>query len=181
MRILPDYTIFVMVDIQEKFHPHIHSIDSVIRNASILNKAAEILDIPLLITEQNPRGLGSTIQDIYLPQNHEKMVKSKFSIFEEDIDHYIREKKKNMVILYGIEAHICIMQSVLEALSKDLIPIVVEDAVSSISLHNKEIAIRRITQEGGIVVSTEMLLFELIKDAIHPDFKSISKLIKHGS
>ena len=169
-----------MVDIQQKFQPHIGDIENVIKKASMLNKAAEILDLPLIITEQNPRGLGLTIPEIYIPKQAEKMVKTKFSILDEEIELFIRMKKKDTIVLYGIEAHICILQSVLEALSKYFLPVVVEDAVSSISPHNKEIALKRIYQVGGIVVTTEMLLFELIKDAIHPDFKAISNLVKHG-
>ncbi|MBW6516327.1 MAG: isochorismatase family protein [Candidatus Cloacimonetes bacterium] len=180
MRILIDNTIFVMVDIQQKFQPHINDIDQVIKKAAILNKATEILGLPLIVTEQNPKGLGQTIDEIYLPQQYERFEKTKFSILDDEIEAYIRTMKKDTLILYGIEAHICIMQSVIEALTKEFIPVVVEDAVSSISLRNKQIALDRIIREGGIVVSTEMLLFELIKDAIHPDFKSISKLIRHG-
>ncbi len=180
MPILADNVIFVMVDIQFVFRPHINDLDSLLRNSSILNRAAEILDLPLLITEQNPQGLGSTIEEIYVPQQSDMMEKTKFSIFDDEIEQHIRSKKKDTIVLYGIEAHICIMQSVLDALSKGYRPIIVEDAVSSISLHDKEIAIRRMIQVGGIVVSTQMLLFELLKDAIHPDFKTISKLIKHG-
>jgi len=167
-----------MIDIQEKFRPHISDIETLIKNAGILNKATEILDLPLIVTEQNPKGLGKTIEDIYLPQNYERFEKTKFSILDEEIESFIRYTKKDTLVLYGIEAHICIMQSAIEALTKDFIPVIVEDAVSSISLHNKQIALDRIIREGGIIVSTEMLLFELIKDAIHPDFKSISKLIK---
>jgi isochorismate hydrolase len=70
------------------------------------------------------------------------------------------------------------MQTVLDALEKNYVPIVVQDAVSSISKIDKEIAINRMLSEKAVVVSTEMLLFELIKDAIHPDFKEISNLVK---
>ena len=181
MRILTDYVIFVMVDIQERFRAHLHDVETLIRNVNILNHAAEILDLPILVTEQNPRGLGPTFEDIYIPEKSERMTKTKFSIFDEDIEHFIRSTKRNMIVLYGIESHICILQSMLEALSKDFVPIVVEDAVTSISPHNKQIAMTRIKQEGGIIVSTEMLLFELIKDAIHPDFKQISNLVKRGT
>ena len=180
MRILVDETVFIMVDIQQKFQPHISDMELLIKKASVLNKAAEILDIPLIVTEQNPRGLGPILSDIYIPQKAERMVKTKFSVLDEEIELFIRRKKKDTIVLYGIEAHICILQSVLEALSKYFLPVVVEDGVSSISPHNKEIALKRIYQAGGIVVTTEMLLFELIKDAIHPDFKAISNLIKHG-
>ncbi len=180
MRLEQDNLIFVMVDIQNKFLPHISDIETVIKNAGILNRGAEILDIPLLITEQNPVGLGKTIEDIYIPPDHKKIEKTKFSIFETEVERYIKEKKKSTLIIYGIESHICIMQSVLEAMEKNFIPVVVEDAVSSISLRNKETALRRIIQEGGYVVSTQMLLFEILNDANHPAFRAVSKLIKQG-
>lgn len=180
MRILVDDVIFVVVDVQEKFQNHIHDLDTLIKNSNLLNRASEILDIPVLITEQNPKGLGATISEIYIPSHSDRVEKTKFSIFDEDIDHYIFEKKKKTVVLYGIEAHICILQSVLDAKPLGFNVVVVEDAVSSISPHNKKIAVERMRTEGAVIVTTEMLIFEMVKNAIHPDFRTISNLIKNG-
>lgn len=178
MLITCEEVIFVMVDIQEKFRSHITDIDTVVKNSSILNRAAEILHIPLYITEQYPTGLGHTLGDIYIPNRSEILEKTSFSIFEHHIDQQIRVNQRKFIVLYGIEAHICIMQSVLEALDKRYIPVVVEDAVSSISPSDKATAFRRIYKEGGYIVSTQMLLFEIIRTANHPAFKDISKLLK---
>jgi|SRR5690554_1490477 hypothetical protein len=180
MRIGIEDVMFVMVDIQDRFRGHIPDMKNLVRNASILNKGAELLDIPLLITEQYPIGLGPTLEEIYTPQHARWMDKTSFSIFEDEIEEFIKASGKEKIILYGIEAHICITQSVLVAREKELIPIVVEDAVSSISQHNKNIALKRIQENEGIVVSTEMLLFELLQTASHPDFREISKIVKLG-
>jgi len=180
MRIGIEEVLFVMVDIQDKFRGHIPDLKNLVRNTSILNKSAELLDIPILITEQYPIGLGPTLEEIYTPQHARWMDKTRFSIFEEEIEGFIKASRKEKIVLYGIEAHICIMQSVLEATDKKLIPVVVEDAISSISEHNRNIALNRIRDSKGIVVSTEMLLFELLQTAQHPDFREISKIVKLG-
>jgi hypothetical protein len=172
--------LFIMIDIQSKFLPHIADIDAIIKNSSILNRAAELLSIPLLVTEQNPVGLGKTIEDIYLPKKSDKMVKARFSIFEPDIENIIESTKKSTLVLYGIEAHICVLQSFLEAREKGYKPVIVEDAVSSISAADKMTALNRIRQSGGEIVSTQMLLFEILEDTNNPAFRDISRLIKHG-
>jgi isochorismate hydrolase len=168
-----------MIDLQEKFRPHIADIDRVVANANVLNKATELLNIPLLMTEQYPKGLGKTFNDIYQPKNSVMFEKTRFSIFDEENISHIYEANKHQMIIYGIETHVCVMQTVLDALERNYIPIVVIDAVSSISSVDKEIAIKRMLSEGVVVVSTEMLLFELIKDANHPNFKEISNLVKN--
>lgn len=192
MRVSVNSVVFVMVDIQERFEKHIADMPVVIKNVNLLNKAAELLEIPLLVTEQNPAGLGNTLSSIYLPAHHNLMSKTRFSIFEPEIESYLDSleiehidisnptdsKKKKHIVLYGIETHVCICQSVMEALQRNYLPVVVADAVSSIDPHNKEIGLQRILSEGGAIVSTEMLLFELLKGSYHPHFKEISKLIK---
>lgn len=194
MRVTQKDVVFVMIDVQEKFEPHIQDMPAVVKNANLLNKFAEIMEIPLLVTEQNPQGLGKTLNSIYIPADHKLIAKTRFSIFEPEIENYIESlhdgelsiatgnklSYHKHIVLYGIESHVCITQSVLECLEKKYHPIVISDAVSSISPQDKEAGLRRIIAEGGTVASTEMIMFELLQGAYHPHFKSVNKLIKES-
>lgn len=170
--------VFVMVDIQEKFRGIIHELETVSKNSDILNRSAEILDIPMLITEQYPQRLGKTLTEIYKPANAACFEKSKFSIFTEEVTEYLNTKHKPVLVVYGIEAHICITQTCLEAVKESYHVILVADAVSSRKQYSKDVALNMLSQKGVEIVTTEMLLFRFLKDAKHPNFKEISKLIK---
>lgn len=178
MRIIPNNTLFVMIDIQEKFSGVIDQLGEVIKNASILNQASQLLEIPLIVTEQYPKGLGHTITDIVIPASAQIFEKKSFSIFNQEISAAIPQTGKTTLVLYGIETHICLYQSALDALLRGYQVYFVADAVSSRKKENKEIAIRRLEKLGAEIVSTEMLLFELMQSADHPAFKQISGLVK---
>jgi isochorismate hydrolase len=169
--------LFVMVDIQERFMDIIHEMDEVVKNADILNKAAEILNIPLLVTEQSPEKLGKTTESIYIPK-HTYFEKTLFSIFTDEVEAYLTKQNKPVLVIYGIEAHICVTQSCLDAIKRAYHVLLVADAVSSRKKYSKNIAINMLAEKGIEVVTTEMLLFRLLRDAKHPKFRDISKLVK---
>jgi len=171
-------TLFLMIDIQEKFEGVIFSLAEVIDNADILNRASEILEIPLIVTEQYPKGLGATLSQIYLPENTPILEKTKFSAFTPEVEKLIVETGKKSIILYGIEAHVCLTQTAIELLSKGYQVGIVADAVSSRHVDNKLYALTRLGNLGIHIVTTEMILFELINHAKHPKFKDISQLVK---
>lgn len=178
MRINQNNAIFVMIDIQEKFIPVIPDLDLIIKNSSILNKSAEILGIPQIITEQYPKGLGKTIKTIYRSGKAKIFEKNGFSIFNDEINKHLISLNKQILVLYGIEAHICLTQTALDALKNSYNVYFVADAVSSRDLFSKEIAFRRLEQAGVKLVTTEMLLFEILESSKHPNFKEISNLVK---
>jgi nicotinamidase-related amidase len=169
---------FVMVDIQERLLPSIAENEQVAKNSSILNQAAEILEIPVLVTEQYKKGLGATVDEVNAPKSAIYAEKTSFSIFDEKISTTIKESGKNVLVFYGIETHICVLQSVIDAIELGYDVFVVSDAVSSRKLYNKEAALDRMSVHGAELVTTEMLLFEILGDAKHPNFREISKLIK---
>jgi len=177
-KITENNSIFIMVDIQEKFRNVIFEMDNIIKNADILNKASEILEIPLIITEQYPKGLGSTISDIHQPDTAIRLEKTVFSTFTPEFLTHIGRLARPYLVFYGVEAHICLTQSALDAKAHGYEVLYVCDAVSSRDPYNKQIAIERLIQNKVEMVSTEMLLFELVNDAKHPKFKAISALIK---
>jgi nicotinamidase-related amidase len=172
-------TVFVLVDIQDKFIPVINDIDRIISNSNILVKASEILNIPLIVTEQYPKGLGYTTKKIDLPDKKYLIEKINFSCFEsEEFVKKIKELKVDSIVLFGVEAHVCILKTALDALKNNFDVHVVVDAISSRSLENKTIAIERMRQSGIFIVSTEMILFQLLDKAGTEEFKLISSLIK---
>ena len=171
-------TVFMMIDIQEKFENLIFSMDEVIRNANILNRATELLDVPLIATEQYPKGLGKTSSEIYLPENTPLIEKTQFSAYTGEMVELLRIHRRPNIIVYGVEAHVCLLQTAMDLKKNNFNVGIVADAVSSRYVDNKLYALTRLESLGIEIVTTEMILFELMKSANHPKFKEISKLIK---
>ncbi len=178
MKIKAENALFVMIDVQERFRPAIHDMDTVIRNCDILTRSSELLDIKLMVTEQYPEGLGKTMPEIHVPESSMRFEKTRFSIFDDAIHRKIFELDPSWIVLFGIESHVCVMQSALDAIRFGMNVMVVADAVSSRSPHSKDVALERLRQNGCQPVTTEMLLFEIMEDAHHPAFRKISRLIK---
>ena len=172
-------TAFVLVDIQEKFIPVIKDVNKVISNSNILIKASEILKIPLVVTEQYPKGLGYTSKKIKLPKKKYLIEKNHFSCFDsKEFTDKIKALKVDSLVLFGIEAHVCILKTALDGLRNKFNVYVVADTISSRTLENKSLAIERMRQSGVFIVSCEMIIFQLLEKAGTEDFKKIYKLVK---
>ena len=169
--------LLLVIDIQERLIPVIHQYEEVIRNANILLKGMEILGVPVIITEQYPKGLGNTCKEILLGEDAKVMEKITFSCLAND---YIKEsvQSKKQIIICGVEAHICVLKTALDLLDEGYQVHLITDAVSSRKKENKQVAIERMKQSGVFVSSTEMILFQLLDKAGTDEFKLISKLIK---
>lgn len=180
MRILPEETCCVVVDYQEKILPAMAEKEQLIENSVKLLTGLHILEIPVMMTTQYAKGLGLNVPKICEAAGTEEYCdKKSFSIYE---DEGARAKlnsfgKKN-VILCGIEAHICVLQSIMGLVAAGYQPILIEDCVSSRKLHDKEVSIMRAREEGAIVTTYESLLFELTGGAGSDKFKQISNLVK---
>jgi nicotinamidase-related amidase len=170
---------FLLIDLQEKFIPTIYKIDEVIKNTNILINTAEILKIPLIITEQYPKGLGKITNKLNLPKNVKSIEKLEFSCFQSQ--KFLKEIKKlkiDTLVIFGIEAHVCILQTVLDAIKNKIKVHVIVDAISSRSENNKIIAIKRMEQAGAFISSTEIVTFQLLKKAGTKEFKEVMKFVK---
>jgi len=165
-------TAFVLIDLQEKFKPVIRGFDEVVSNCSVLVESAKILNIPLIVTEQYSKGLGKTV----IETSVKPIEKMEFSCYK---NSEFREKVKDFdrLVLFGIEAHVCVMQTALD-LVKDKKVIVVADAIGSRKKVDYKLAIKRYREKGVDIVSTEMILFELLEKAGTEKFKKVQKLIK---
>lgn len=181
-----DKILFVAVDLQERLLPAMNEAERVVKNSNILIEAAKTLDIPLIITEQYPKGLGKTDSAI---KNTDSAVaiceKVEFSIFQSE--SFLSELKKyperDTIVLFGVETHVCMYQSVLDARypqdkNEKYYVYLISDACSSRTKENHEAALRRMEQRKISVETTEMFVFQLLGSAKADGFKQISNLIK---
>lgn len=172
-------TVFVLVDIQDKFVPVMQDADGLISNADILVRTSEIVGIPLLVTEQYPKGLGKTTDRISLTEGNGRIEKVHFSCFgSDDFRKRLKGLGKESIVIFGVEAHVCILKTALDAMKEGYKVHVVADAVSSRTESNRALALERLRQSGAFIVSTEMILFQLMDRAGTDEFKAIRKLIR---
>lgn len=170
----------VVVDIQGKLAELMHEKEILFSNVQILIKAAKILEIPILWCQQCPQSLGPTTPQIAeLLAGCQPIDKADFSCAaDHNFKTALTALARTRIILTGIETHVCIYQTAADLLAEGYSVEIVADAVSSRTLANKQIALRRLSAQGANITSTEMTLFQLLKTARHPKFKQIAKLIK---
>ena len=169
--------IAVIVDVQEAFRSAIPDFALIASRIALAGRAFAVLDVPILVTEQYPQGLGRTAEEIVLslPDDTEYIEKSTFSALGSEV---FAEKLKSKVILCGVETHVCVMQTALDLVEKGIEVHLLTDSVASRFEHDKQAGLARMLAAGVISSSTEMALFELMKDSKHEKFKEIQSLIK---
>lgn len=175
-----NHTTLVVIDMQEPFLRGIFERDRVVGNVSILVEAAKTLGLPVVATLQYQAKMGDVIPEIdqALPEG-ERIDKTTFSCCGKKGFVAALEKLGHPgVILCGVEAHICVNQTVLDLLRLSYQVYVVADAVSSRKESNYRIGLERMSQAGAVIISTEMAVFELLRDAAAPEFKKILELVK---
>jgi len=180
MLIAAEQSIVVVVDAQERLLPAVADPQSVVRNLSILLKAAAAVDVPVLASEQYPRGLGPTVPEIAgLLGDSAPVAKTTFCCLDEPAfaERFAAIGRKQ-VVLTGVEAHICVLQTAARLRDRGHDVFVVADAVSSRVPANAERALARMASWGAEVVTTEMAAFEWVGRAGTPSFKTISGLVK---
>lgn len=155
--------------------------ESLLKQAAILLQAAQWLDIPLLFSEQYPQGLGATAPSLrqHLPADFVPITKTRFSCCGLDnFDRAIAARQRRQIVIAGVEAHVCVLQTAIQLQQQGYCPIVLEDAVASRQTAHKDNAIARLRQAGVVVSNVESTLFEWLEDASHSQFKRVSALIK---
>ena len=170
----------LLIDIQEKL-VHATRADNEALNASKIFKASNILNIPTIVTEQYPNGLGSTVEIIKSYYNNDTKIfeKNSFSALnEENIALEIEKSSKKQIILFGIELHICVLQTALDLISRGYEVFIVKNACKSRSDEDFNLALDLLKQKGASIISVEILLFELLETSKHPKFKEVQALIK---
>lgn len=176
-RILPESSILFLCDMQEKFRPSIAYFPQIVSVAARMLKVARLLDVPVLLTEQYPQGLGPTVPELGA-QGVRTVSKTSFSMvppLQQELDKLPQLKS---VLLCGIETQGCILNTALDLLDRGLQVHVAVDACSSRSEMNQLVALTRMQQSGVFLSTSEVLSLQLTKDAAHPQFKEIQKILK---
>lgn len=167
----------IMIDMQEKL-VNATNAENEVKQAEKIIKASEILNIPVLVSEQYPKGLGQTLPE--LKNDKEKYLeKTSFSLLKEDsaLD-MIRLFHKKQIILFGIEAHICVYQTAMDLMKKGYEVYLIKDACKSRKEYEYNAGIDLMRQNGIKISCVEIALFELLESSKHPHFKEVQQLIK---
>ena len=176
-----DRTGLVVVDVQEGFRPVIDGFEDMARNVGILAEGFGILDRPVLVSEQYPKGLGHTVAEVEdrLPAFSERVEKLRFSACGvEGFEKALTRSRCTSWVVCGIETHVCVNQTALDLLERGFEVHVAEDAVSSRTATNRRVGLEKMLAAGARATSAEMALFEMLEQAGGDEFKAISKLVR---
>ena len=167
----------VVVDVQEAFRKAVPDFGEVAAAAGTLAEGAASLGVPVIVTEQYPQGLGRTVPEVaeHLPEGTEPLEKVRFSAAEADgfdLDG------RGQAIVCGVEAHVCVSQTVLDLLDRGIEVHLATDAVGSRTEENRSLGIHKAEQAGAVLTSVETALFELLRGSDAPEFKQVQGLVK---
>lgn len=176
----PTNSVLWVVDLQERMVPAIDKGDAIVKQAAILLQAAQLLEIPAVVSEQYPKGLGHTIEALSPWLSGSPVLeKTTFGAFATEASTTVLQAlQKTHIVVCGVETHVCVSQTVLQALGLGYTVGVVVDAIGSRHKHNHKTALKRLEQQGAQLLTTESILFEWLHDAKHPQFKAIQALVK---
>ncbi len=182
-RLYRERTALLIIDIQERLCAAMdpQRLAGVQRNTVILLEAAKVLGLPVLVTEQYPKGIGPTLPTIAaaFPQEQSIVEKVCFSCADSDaFMESLRASGRDQLLLTGMETHVCVFQTARDLARGGFTPYVVEDAVISRTVQNQAIGLRLMAQSGATRTGTETALFDLLGRAGSPEFKAIAPLIK---
>ena len=173
-------TLFIVIDFQEKLMPVMTEKERLEEKVCRLAEGMKALEIPHIVTQQYTKGIGATIPSIAEAVGpFEPIDKTSFSCLgNEEFVKQLEASGRTTAVVCGIEAHICLQQTVLQLLERGFAVYVPADCVSSRSPHDRDAALARMAAEGAAVTSYESVLYELLRDAKDPAFKQISKIVK---
>lgn len=178
-----EHSLLLIIDIQERLASAMPEevLKTVVKNNNILIQAASELNIPIIHSEQYPKGLGNTVPAIAdkLSETSHAITKTSFSCSGADgFNDLIVKQKRQQIIITGIESHVCVLQSALQLQRQGYTVHAVEDAICSRKKLNHKNALARLRQNDITINNVESVLFEWLRDATHPKFKTLSKLIR---
>ena len=159
--------------------PAMHHADAVVKNCALLARAASQLEIPVVITEQNPARLGSTLEAVrQVAGETEPIPKILFSACTESTLEAIRATGRNTILICGVESHVCVLQSALDLLDAEYSVFAARDAIASRTPENCATGWERMMRAGVLPTSTESAIFEWLVEAGTPDFKALLPYLK---
>ena len=171
----------LIIDVQDKLINASFNKQKIEKKSAIITKAASILGIPIIVTEQYPKGLGNTIQVIQdsTGETAGYFEKTSFSALENPaIANSIDKSTRKQIVTFGIETHICVSQTVTALISKGYDVTVISDACGSRAECEHIAGLERMKENGAHIITTEIAIFEWLKSARHMKFKEIQALIK---
>jgi nicotinamidase-related amidase len=169
--------VLLLVDLQERLMPAIYDGEVVVARAVRLAEAARLLDVPVLATEQYPAGLGQTVPPLAAyPQA--VLTKTTFSAMEVPGFSALLPAGTSEIVVAGCEAHVCVLQTVLGLLGRGHRVLLAADAIGSRDPADRDAAIDRANRHGAEIVTSEMVLFEWLRDSQHPKFREVQNLLK---
>ena len=173
-------TVLVVIDIQDRLFRVMHNKERLLQNVLKLIKGVRVLEIPVILTEQYPAGLGPTLPEItQLLPDIKPVEKVCFSCWDEErFRHELESLHRKQVLIAGIEAHVCVYQTAMDLLNLGYEVQVVVDGISSREVENKEVCLTKMSSAGISPTTTEMALFELLRVAKGDKFKQISNIVK---
>ncbi|TIA69896.1 hypothetical protein E3P91_03364 [Wallemia ichthyophaga] len=185
MSLHQNQTALFVCDVQGIFAKVIKDFDHVVNVSNKMVQFSKLLNVPVLISEQNPQSLGKTVSEIDFSNSHllttDPISKTRFSMVNDDVLYALKTNKIRSVVLVGVETHICILQTSLELIAKGFDVHVIIDGVSSSHATHKDTALDQIRQSGGRISTSETVLFQLLADASDERFKQFLKLNKEFS
>lgn len=170
----PSKPFFLLCDIQEVFRGKIWEYPSVIHASCTIARAAQVLQAPMMTTEQYPKAFGHTVEELN-SFTASVFSKTQFSMITDEVK--LKLPDGDAAILFGIEAHVCVQQTTLDLLRDGRRVYLPVDAISSQRAGDRAVALHQLSQAGAILTTTESLLFTLLGSASHPKFKEISKIV----
>ncbi|MFH1805668.1 MAG: hydrolase [Pseudomonadota bacterium] len=177
-----DRSFLVIIDVQEKLYPACLEPAQSVAACTFLQKCANRLGVPTIVTEQYPKGLGHSAPEILalLPENGHVVAKTHFSSVPADgfMDKIEEFPGRDQIVIAGMETHVCVLQTVMELMGRGRDVFVVSDAVSSRSQHDRIFGLERMRDAGAKIVTRESVMFEWLRVAGTPEFKELSALIK---
>lgn len=174
-------TALAVIDMQEGFRSVIADFAEVAARIGLMVQGCALLGVPIVVTEQYPKGLGRTAEEIapHLPTGTAPIEKLSFSACGAgEFDLWLRERHIEQVMICGIEAHICVSQTAHDLLQLGYQVHLISDAITTRLPHNREVAFSKMQRAGAVMSSVEAALFELLRSAEAAEFKAVQRLIK---
>lgn len=179
-RLRLDDTALLVIDVQERLIPTIVDADRVIENCALLLRMAHELGIPAIVTEQYVKGLGRTVEGVSsaLADQAARIEKTRFSAAVDLVIETLQAQRRGTVLICGLEAHVCVLQTVLELHAGGRQCFVVTDAVSAAQREQMPFAFERMQKAGAVMTGVVSAMYELLEDSTHPSFRACLELAK---
>lgn len=184
MRMQCDHSQILVIDVQERLLPVVREPERVVAACTRLILAGKRLGVPITVSEQYPKGIGQTVEPLRAVIGNDTPILEKihFSCQREEVlrdrVQALRTAGRNQVIICGIEAHVCVMQTALDLIAAGLNIFVAADGISSRKDTARDLAIHRMRVAGGVIADSEMVIFEWLERAGTPEFKDLLPLFK---